>query len=130
MLNFFAIVLIIFIVFFLLIFKRKYIIHVLNKKNLSSIREKNIKNKDNISSTKEKDFYYLKNSNNYSEFTKKALRKEMFKLFQGQSEDKLKALNIAEDLSDKSTLPILRLGLKDMNPEIVKLSAILIRKFK
>ena len=130
MLNFLAIVLIIFIVFFLLIFKRKYIIHVLNKKNLSSIREKNIKNKDNISSTKEKDFYYIKNSKNYSEFTKKAFRKEMFKLFQGQSEDKLKALNIAEELSDKSTLTILRLGLKDMNPEIVKLSAILIRKFK
>ena len=94
------------------------------------MRETNSKNNNTISSTKEKTFSYLKNSKNYSEFTKNALRKEMFKLFKGDSEDKLKALNIAEELSDKSTLPVLRLGLKDMNPEIVKRSAILVRKFK
>jgi len=54
----------------------------------------------------------------------------MFSLFKGNSEDKLKALQIAEELSDKSTLSILRQGLRDMSPEVVKLSALLIRKFK
>ncbi len=54
----------------------------------------------------------------------------MYKLYQGQTEDKLKALQIAEKLRDKSTLPILKRGLKDMDPEIVALSAILIRHFK
>ena len=54
----------------------------------------------------------------------------MFSLFQGNTEDKLKALKIAEELSDKSTLSILRQGLRDMPPEVVKFSALLIRKFK
>ena len=47
-----------------------------------------------------------------------------------QKKDKLKALNLAKELADQSTLPILRRGLKDMNPEIVELSASLIEKFK
>ena len=54
----------------------------------------------------------------------------MLKLFKGQKEDKLEALNIAANLADRSTLHILRLGLKDMEPDIVKRSAFLIRKFK
>ena len=54
----------------------------------------------------------------------------MFSLFQGNTENKLKALKIAEELADKSTLPILRKGLRDMSPEVVKFSALLIRKFK
>ena len=54
----------------------------------------------------------------------------MFNLFQGNKEDKLKALTIAEELADKSTLSILRKGLRDMSPEVVKISALLIRKFK
>ena len=54
----------------------------------------------------------------------------MFSLFKGNTEDKLKALKIAEELSDKSTLSILRQGLRDMSPEVVKISALLIRKFK
>ena len=54
----------------------------------------------------------------------------MFSLFQGNTEDKLKALKIAEELADKSTLPILRKGLKDIAPEVVEMSAIFIRKFK
>ena len=32
----------------------------------------------------------------------------MNSLFKGSAEDKLKALNLAEELGDKSTLPILR----------------------
>ena len=54
----------------------------------------------------------------------------MLTLFQGNLEEKLKALKIAEELADKSTLPILRKGLKDISPEVVKISALLIQKFK
>ena len=54
----------------------------------------------------------------------------MNKLFKGSAEDKLKALNLAEELADKSTLPIIRPSLKDIDPTIVELPAFLIRKFK
>ena len=54
----------------------------------------------------------------------------MFSLFKGKTENKLIALKIAKEFADKSTLPILRQGLRDMSPEVVKLSALLIRKFK
>ena len=54
----------------------------------------------------------------------------MFSLFLGNTEDKLRALKIAEELADKSTLPILRKGLRDISPEVVEISAFLIRKFK
>ena len=54
----------------------------------------------------------------------------MFNHFKGNTENKLKALKIAEELADKSTLSILRKGLKDMSPEVVEISALLIRKLK
>ena len=54
----------------------------------------------------------------------------MSSFFQGNAENKLKALKIAEELADKSTLPILRKGLKDISPEVIEISALLIRKFK
>ena len=54
----------------------------------------------------------------------------MFILFEGNTEDKLKALKIAEEFADKSTLPILRQGLRDISPKVVEISALLIRKFK
>ena len=54
----------------------------------------------------------------------------MFILFQGNTEDKLKALKIAEELADKSTLPILRKGLRDISPEEIEISAFLKVKFK
>ena len=54
----------------------------------------------------------------------------MFSLFQGSTENKLKALKIAGELADKSTLPILRIGLRDSSPEVVEISAFLIGKFK
>ena len=44
----------------------------------------------------------------------------MFGLFQGNTEDKLKALKIAEELGDKSKLPILRKGLIDFSPKVVE----------
>ena len=127
MLNFFAILLIIFIVFLLLIFKKRQFKNAINLKNLSS--NKLIKNnKNNIS--KKNSFSYKHEDTIYSEFDKKALRNTMFKLFQSHKEDKLKALKIAEKLADKSILPILRRGLKDTSPEIVERSAYLIRNFK
>ena len=54
----------------------------------------------------------------------------MFSLFKGNTENKLKSLKIAKELPDKSTLPILRKGLKDISPEVVEISALLIGKFK
>ena len=39
----------------------------------------------------------------------------MFSLFRGNTEEKLKVLKIAEELADKSTLSILRQGLRDMS---------------
>ena len=40
----------------------------------------------------------------------------MINLFQGNTENKLKALKIAEELAVKPTLPILRKGLRDISP--------------
>ena len=92
---------------------------------------KEIDNENNIiTSSAKKNYHYLNSSNKYSEFYKRKLRAKMNNLFKGSAEDKLKALNLAEELADKTTLPILRRGLKDMDPEIVELSASLIRKFK
>ena len=54
----------------------------------------------------------------------------MFSLFKGNTENKLKALKIAKELADKSTLPILRKGLRDISPEVIKILAFLISKFK
>ena len=130
MLNFFAILLIIFIVFLLLIFKKRQFKNAINLKNLSSNKliNNNKNNKNNIS--KKNSFSYKHEDTIYSEFDKKALRNTMFKLFQSHKEDKLKALKIAEKLADKSILPILRRGLKDTSPEVVEISANLIRNFK
>ena len=66
----------------------------------------------------------------YSVFYKNSQRDKMISLFQGNTENKLKALKIAEELADKSTLPILRKGLRDISPEVVEISALLIRQFK
>ena len=87
-------------------------------------------NKNNIMTSSEKNNHYQNSANKYSEFYKRKLREKMNILFKGSAEDKLKALNIAEELADKSTLPILRKGLKEMNLQIVERSADLIRKFK
>ena len=129
MLNFLSIVLIILIIFIFLIFKRKYIFNVFNKKKFYPL--KGMDNENNIITSSSKKYNnYQNSSNKYSEFYKRKLRKKMNNLFNSSAEDKLKALNLAEELADKTTLPILRRGLKDMDPEIVELSADLIRKFK
>ena len=130
MLNFFAIVLIIFIGILLLFLKKRSFRKLINKGKLNSVKlKKNIKNNNKFLSNK-KSFLYNHEAKKYSIFYKNSQRNKMFSLFQGNTEDKLKALKIAEELSDKSTLSILRQGLRDMSPEVVKLSASLIRKFK
>ncbi len=126
MLNFFAIVLIIFIGILLLLFKKRSFRKLINKGKLHSDKLK----KNNKFLSNKKSFLYNHEAKKYSLLYKNSQRKKMFSLFHGNTEDKLKALKIAEELSDKSTLSILRLGLRDMSPEVVKLSALLIRKFK
>ena len=130
MLNFFAIVLIIFIGILLLVLKKRSFRKLINKDKIHSVKlKKNRKNNNKFLSNK-KSFLYNHEAKKYSLFYKNSQRNKMFSLFQGNTEDKLKALKIAEELSDKSTLSILRQGLRDMSPEVVKLSALLIRKFK
>ena len=128
MLNFFAIVLIIFTGLSLLILNKRYFRKVINKSNLYSSKLK--KNRKNKFSSNKNIFLYKHEEKKYSVFYKNSQRNKMFTLFQGNTEDKLKALIIAEELSDKSTLPILRKGLRDISPEVIEISALLIRKFK
>ena len=126
MINFFAIVLIIFIGILLLIFKKRCFKRLINKRNKYSIKL----NKNNKFSSNKNSFLYNYEEKKYSVFYKNSQRNKMFSLFQGNTENKLKALKIAEELADKSTLPILRKGLRDTSPEVIKISASLIRKFK
>jgi len=130
MLNFFAILLIIFIGILLIVFKKRSFKKLINQSNLNSIKLKKNKKSNNKFLSNKKSFLYNHEAKKYSLFYKNSQRNKMFSLFQGNTEDKLKALKIAEELSDKSTLSILRQGLRDMSPEVVKLSALLIRKFK
>ena len=131
MINFFAILLIFFLGILLLVFFKKSFKKSINKGNLYSVNLKNRKNNNNKKFSPNKNsFLYHHEVKKYSVFYKKSQRNKMFSLFQGNTEDKLKALKIAEELADKSTLPILRKGLKDIAPEVVKISALLIRRFK
>ena len=130
MLNFFAIVLIIFIGILLLVFKKRSFKKLINHSNLNSIKLKKNKTNNNKFLSKKNSYLYNHEEKKYSVFYKNSQRNKMVSLFQGNKEEKLKALKIAEELSDKSILSILRQGLRDMSPEVVKLSALLIRKFK
>ena len=130
MINFFAIVLIIFIGILLLVFKKRSFRKWINKGKLHSDKlKKNRKNNNKLLSNK-KNFLYNHEAKKYTLFYKNSQRNKMFSLFKGNTDEKLKALKIAEELSDKSTLPILRKGLRDISPEVVEISALLIRKFK
>ena len=126
MLNFFAILLIIFIGILLLFFKKRSFKKLMIKRNLYNIK---FYKKNKFSSNKNS-FLYNHEEKKYSVFYKNYQRNKMFSLFQGNTEDKLKALKIAEELADKSTLPILRKGLRDISPEVVEISALLIGKFR
>ena len=126
MLNFFAILLIIFIGILLLVLKKRSFKKLINKRNIYSIKL----NKNNKFSSNKKSFLYNHEEKKYSVFYKNSQRNKMISLFQGNTENKLNALKIAEELADKSTLPILRKGLRDISPEVVEISALLIRQFK
>jgi len=126
MINFFAILLIFFIGILLLVLKKRSFKKFINKGNLYSIKL----NKNNKLSSNKNSFFYNHEEKKYSVFYKNSQRNKMFSLFQGNTENKLKALKIAEELADKSTLPILRKGLRDISPEVVEISALLIRQFK
>lgn len=130
MLNFFAIVLIIFIGILLLVLKKRSFKKLINQSNLNSIKLKKNKKSNNKFLSKKNSYLYNHEEKKYSVFYKNSQRNKMFSLFQGNTEDKLKALKIAEELADKSTLPILRKGLRDISPEVVEISALLIRQFK
>ena len=130
MINFFAIVLIIFIGILFLVLKKRSFKKLINQGNLNSIKLKKNKNNNNKFLSKKNSYLYNHEEKSYSLFYKNSQRNKMFSLFQGNTENKLKALKIAEELADKSTLPILRKGLRDISPEVVEISALLIRKFK
>ena len=130
MLNFFAILLIIFIGILLLVLKKRSFKKLINKSNLYSIKLKKNRKNQNKFLTNNNSYLYNHDENNYSVYYKNSQRNKMFSLFQGNTEDKLKALKIAEELADKSTLPILRKGLRDISSEVVEISALLIKKFK
>tara|TARA_B100000900_G_scaffold413786_1_gene438602 strand:- start:3176 stop:3571 length:396 start_codon:yes stop_codon:yes gene_type:complete len=123
--------LVICILIVLIIYKRKYIINIFRFYKRLDKRRINKTSKINLKQVK--NHYHhskLQETNNFSIIEKNFLRKEMFQLFKGSQEEKIKALKIAKYLSDKSTLPLLKLGLKDMDSDIVKLSAKLMQKFK
>ena len=130
MLNFFALLLIIFIVSILYIFKKSIFKKIININNIHS--KKQIRNKIHYKkfAVEKNSFSYKHKDNTYAAFNKKSQRSKMFKLFRSNKKDKLKALQIAEELADNSTLSILRKGLKDTSPEVVEISAKLIRNFK
>ena len=130
MLNFFAIVIIIFIGLLLLIFKKRKFKNSIALINFYSKKLKRTNKNNNKFLSNKKIFSYKHGEKNYSLFYKYSQRNKMFSLFQGNKEDKLKSLKIAEELADKSTLPILRKGLRDISPEVIEISALLIGKFK
>ena len=130
MLNFFAILLIIFIGILLLVLKKRSFKKFINQSNLNSIKLNKNKKSNNKFLSKKNSYLYNHEEKKYSIFYKNSKRNKMISLFQGDTENKLKALKIAEELADKSTLPILRKGLRDISPEVVEISALLIRQFK
>ena len=130
MLKFLAILLIILIGVLLLVLKKRSFKQLINKRILYSVKLKKHRENNNKFLSNKNSFLYNHQEKNYSVFYKNSQRNKMFSLFQGNTEDKLKALKIAEELADKSTLPILRKGLRDISPEVVEISALLIRQFK
>ena len=126
-----SLILIISIIIFVFFYKRN---NIFTKKNNNNII--NYDNSKNIKKNYLKKFNFNQKNNYqynlriFSNYEKVNLRKEMSELFRGTKEEKLTALNIAKNLSDESSLKIIRLGLKDMDSDIVQISAELIQKFK
>ncbi len=131
MLNFFAILLIIFIGILLLVLKKRSFKKLIKEGNVYSVKlNRNRKNNNIKFLPNKKSFSYKHGEKRYSAFYKNSQRNKMSTLFKGNTADKLQALKIAQEIADKSTLPILRKGLRDISPEVVEYSAFLIRKFK
>ena len=130
MINFFAIVLIIFIGILLLILKKRSFEKFINKGKLHSIKFKKHRKNNNEFVSNKKSVLYKHEEKKHSVFYKNSQRNKLISLFKGNTEDKLKALKISEELADKSTLPTLRKSLRDISPEVVEISALSIRKFK
>ena len=125
-----SIILILAILIFLLIFKKSIIIKFFNKKKIKLYNDVDETQAKIYSSTLKKQFPIKNDIKVFSQNERIFLKRKMESLFKGSKEDKLKALKIAKDLSDKSTLHILRMGLKDMDSDIVEISADLIDNFK
>jgi len=111
-------------------FKKRSFKKLINQCNLNSIQLKKNNKSNNKFLSRKNSYLYNHEEKKYSVFYKNSQRNKMISLFQGDTENKLKALKIAEELADKSTLPILRKGLRDISPEVVEISALLIKQFK
>ena len=97
MLNFFAIVLIIFIGILLLVLKKSFR-KLINKSKLHSDKlKKNSNNNNNKFLSNKKSFLYNQEAKEYSLFYKVSQRNKMFSLFQGNTEDKLIALKLRKN---------------------------------
>ena len=88
MLNFFAILLIIFIGILLLVFKKRSFKKLINQRNIYSIKL----NKNNKFSSNKNSFLYNHEEKKYSVFYKNSQRNKMFSLFKGNTEDIQKLL--------------------------------------
>ena len=98
MLNFFAILLIIFIGILLLVLKKRSFKKLINQSNLNSIKLKKNKKNNNKFLSKKNSYFYNHEEKKYSIFYKNSQRNKMISLFQGDTDNKLKALKIAEEL--------------------------------
>jgi len=119
-----------FIGILLLVLKKRSFRKLINKVKLHSDKSKKNRKNNNKFLSNKNSYLYNPEEKKYSVFYKNSQKDKMFSLFKGNTEDKLKALKIAEEFADKSTLPILRQGLRDISPKVVEISASLIRKFK
>ena len=100
MLNFFAILLIIFIGILLLVFKKRSFKKLINQSNLNYIKLKKNKKSNNKFLSKKNSYLYNHEEKKYSIFYKNSQRNKMISLFQGDTGNKLKALKIAEEFAD------------------------------
>ena len=131
MFSLLSLILISVILIFLIIFKRRLINKFINKNKRRLHDKSDEKSQTRIySSTLKNNFPITKDMKVYSNNERIFLKRKMKELFKGSKEDKIKALKIAKQLSDKSTLQILRMGLRDTDSEIVEIAASLIENFK
>ena len=79
MINFFSIVLVIFIVILLLVLKKRSFKKLINKRNLYSIKL----NKNNKFSSNKNSFFYNHEEKKYSVFYKNSQRNKMISFFSG-----------------------------------------------